>query len=39
MVCGFCGTGIEKTFRAQPEVKSLARLPKPNATTLMQFAR
>ena len=21
MVCGFCATGIEKTFRAQPEVK------------------
>jgi mercuric ion binding protein len=23
MVCGFCATGIEKTFRAQPEVKSV----------------
>ena len=23
MVCGFCATGIEKTFRAQPEVKSI----------------
>ena len=21
MVCGFCATGIEKTFKAQPEVK------------------
>ena len=26
MVCGFCATGIEKTFRAQPKVKSLARV-------------
>jgi periplasmic mercuric ion binding protein len=23
MVCGFCATGIEKTFRAQPEVKTI----------------
>ena len=23
MVCGFCATGIEKTFRAQPEVKAV----------------
>ncbi len=23
MVCGFCATGIEKTFRAQPEVKTV----------------
>jgi copper chaperone CopZ len=23
MVCGFCATGIEKTFRAQPEVKDV----------------
>ena len=23
MVCSFCATGIEKTFRAQPEVKSV----------------
>ena len=23
MVCGFCATGIEKTFGAQPEVKSV----------------
>ena len=23
MVCGFCATGIEKTFRAQPEIKSV----------------
>ena len=23
MVCGFCATGIEKTFKAQPEVKSV----------------
>ena len=23
MVCGFCATGIEKTFRAQSEVKSV----------------
>ncbi len=23
MVCGFCATGIEKTFRAQPEVKNV----------------
>jgi copper chaperone CopZ len=22
-VCGFCATGIEKTFRAQPEVKTV----------------
>jgi mercuric ion binding protein len=24
MVCGFCATGIEKTFKAQPEVKSVS---------------
>jgi copper chaperone CopZ len=24
MVCGFCATGIEKTFRAQPEVKTVS---------------
>ena len=23
MVCGFCATGIEKTFRAQPEVSTV----------------
>jgi copper chaperone CopZ len=23
MVCGFCATGIEKTLRAQPEVKTV----------------
>jgi copper chaperone CopZ len=23
MVCGFCATGIEKTFKAQPEVKAI----------------
>jgi copper chaperone CopZ len=23
MVCGFCATGIEKTFKRQPEVKSV----------------
>jgi mercuric ion binding protein len=23
MVCGFCATGIEKTFRAQPEVRAV----------------
>ena len=23
MVCGFCATGIEKTFKAQPEVASV----------------
>jgi copper chaperone CopZ len=23
MVCGFCATGIEKTFKAQPEVKGV----------------
>jgi mercuric ion binding protein len=23
MVCSFCATGIEKTFKAQPEVKSV----------------
>lgn len=23
MVCGFCATGIEKTFKGQPEVKSV----------------
>lgn len=23
MVCGFCATGIEKTFRAEPEVKTV----------------
>lgn len=23
MVCGFCATGIEKTFRAQPQVKTV----------------
>jgi copper chaperone CopZ len=23
MVCGFCATGIEKTFKAQPEVQSV----------------
>jgi len=23
MVCGFCATGIEKTFRTQPEVKTV----------------
>jgi copper chaperone CopZ len=23
MVCGFCATGIEKTFRSQPEVKTV----------------
>lgn len=23
MVCGFCATGIEKTFRAQPEVSGI----------------
>jgi len=23
MVCGFCATGIERTFRAQPEVKAV----------------
>jgi copper chaperone CopZ len=23
MVCGFCATGIEKTFRAQPEIKTV----------------
>jgi periplasmic mercuric ion binding protein len=23
MVCAFCATGIEKTFRAQPEVKTV----------------
>jgi copper chaperone CopZ len=23
MVCGFCATGIEKTFRAQPEIKAV----------------
>jgi copper chaperone CopZ len=23
MVCGFCATGIEKTFRAQPEVEAV----------------
>jgi len=23
MVCGFCATGIEKTFRAQPEVSAV----------------
>jgi copper chaperone CopZ len=23
MVCGFCATGIEKTFRAQPEVNTV----------------
>ena len=24
MVCAFCATGIEKTFKAQPEVKTVA---------------
>ena len=24
MVCGFCATGIEKTFKAQPEVKTVS---------------
>jgi copper chaperone CopZ len=24
MVCGFCATGIEKTFKAQPEVQAVA---------------
>jgi copper chaperone CopZ len=23
MVCGFCATGIEKTFKAQPEVRTV----------------
>jgi copper chaperone CopZ len=23
MVCGFCATGIEKTFKAQPEVETV----------------
>ena len=23
MVCGFCATGIEKTFKAQPQVKAV----------------
>jgi copper chaperone CopZ len=23
MVCGFCATGIEKTFKAQPEVEAV----------------
>jgi mercuric ion binding protein len=23
MVCGFCATGIEKTFKTQPEVKAV----------------
>jgi mercuric ion binding protein len=23
MVCGFCATGIEKTFKARPEVKTV----------------
>ena len=23
MVCGFCATGIEKTFKAQPEVENV----------------
>ena len=23
MVCGFCATGIEKTFKAHPEVKTV----------------
>lgn len=23
MACGFCATGIEKTFKAQPEVKAI----------------
>jgi copper chaperone CopZ len=23
MVCGFCATGIEKTFKAQPEVQTV----------------
>ena len=23
MVCGFCATGIKKTFKAQPEVKAV----------------
>lgn len=23
MVCGFCATGIEKTFKAEPEVKTV----------------
>jgi mercuric ion binding protein len=23
MVCGFCATGIEKTFKAQPQVKTV----------------
>jgi len=23
MVCGFCATGIERTFRTQPEVKAV----------------
>ena len=23
MVCGFCATGIEKTFKAQPEIKTV----------------
>ena len=23
MVCGFCATGIEKTFKAQPEVQAV----------------
>jgi mercuric ion binding protein len=23
MVCGFCATGIEKTFKGQPEVKAV----------------
>ena len=23
MVCGFCATGIQKTFKAQPEVKTV----------------
>ena len=23
MVCGFCATGIEKTFKSQPEVKTV----------------
>ena len=23
MVCGFCATGIEKTFKAQPEVSAI----------------
>jgi mercuric ion binding protein len=23
MVCGFCATGIEKTFKTQPEVKTV----------------